>query len=336
MMRFIHTSKTGAEGFLERELAAGGQRVEAAGPGWLLTTAGTDAILPADLCFPTVTLPEPALLTGGAVNRLAEELAGFFAGAFRGVRVDKPWPVLFLTADIEGLAPWAHAIEKEWLARMSGRMSRVFKLAVSGLPAVPGPAVGMAVLMTGFDQLQASCSFHFWGQRRMRDDPRAPSRSFLKIEEAYGIFGQRPGPGESVADLGAAPGGWTWSALRGGATVVAVDNGPLKGAAAGHPGVKHLCADAFTFSPPRGQCFDWLFADVIDNPYRVLERLETWVLKAWCRRFIVNIKFGHHDPLALLGRLRAPVGILAKHCARMQIRQLLHDREEFTVMGELG
>ena len=44
-------------------------------------------------------------------------------------------------------------------------------------------------------------------------------------------MGLEPMPGERVCDLGAAPGGWSYSAAKRGASVVAVDNGPLKGGA---------------------------------------------------------------------------------------------------------
>ena len=53
----------------------------------------------------------------------------------------------------------------------------------------------------------------------MADNPAAPSRSYLKIEEAYGILGREPAQGETVADLGAAPGGWSFSAAKRGAKV---------------------------------------------------------------------------------------------------------------------
>ena len=68
-----------------------------------------------------------------------------------------------------------------------------------------------------FDRAFASTEAFFNGQRRMADDPLAPSRSYLKAEEAYLILGQEPAAGETVADLGAAPGGWSYSAARRGA-----------------------------------------------------------------------------------------------------------------------
>lgn len=86
----------------------------------------------------------------------------------------------------------------------------------------------------------------------MADDDAAPSRSYLKVEEAYIVLGREPQAGETVVDLGAAPGGWSYSAAKRGATVVAIDNGPLKGGAFGNQLITHRLEDAFKFQPPAG------------------------------------------------------------------------------------
>src|SRR5690606_25054254 len=104
------------------------------------------------------------------------------------------------------------------------------------------------------------------GQRRMADDSLAPSRSYLKVEEAYVVLGREPAAGETVVDLGAAPGGWSYSAAKRGAQVIAVDNGPLKGGALDHPRIEHRREDAFGFRPPGGRAFDWLFCDLVEDP----------------------------------------------------------------------
>jgi 23S rRNA (cytidine2498-2'-O)-methyltransferase len=175
------------------------------------------------------------------------------------------------------------------------------------------------------------------GPRRMADDPLAPSRSYLKVEEAYAVLGVEPRPGEQVCDLGAAPGGWSYSAARRGARVIAVDNGPLKGGALGHPHIDHRREDAFRFHPAPGETFDWLFCDLVEEPHHVLADLVTpWLARGWCRRFIVNLKFGRVDPVRLLRELRAPEGPLARHAPGARVLHLFHDREEFTVVGAVA
>ena len=194
----------------------------------------------------------------------------------------------------------------------------------------------MFVFFTAFDRALLSRTAVLGGQRRMADDPAAPSRSYLKIEEAFGVLGAEPGPEETVADLGAAPGGWSYSAARRGSRVVAVDNGPLKGGALGHPQIEHLCEDAFGFRPTPGAAFDWLLCDLVEEPHHVLRDLvEPWLGRGWCRRFVINLKFGRTDPVALLQELRAPDSPFVRHAADVRIRHLYHDREELTVVGNV-
>jgi 23S rRNA (cytidine2498-2'-O)-methyltransferase len=155
----------------------------------------------------------------------------------------------------------------------------------------------------------------------MADDPRAPSRSYLKAEEAFSVLGGGPAAGESVVDLGAAPGGWSFSAAKRGARVLAVDNGPLKGGALGEPLIEHRMEDAFKLAPRPA---DWLLCDMLEDPERVLELVLRW-RAAGARRLVVNLKFGRLDPLPLLRRARAALpGARCLH--------LFHDRDEFTVL----
>ncbi|MDE2490233.1 MAG: rRNA methyltransferase, partial [Elusimicrobia bacterium] len=210
--------------------------------------------------------------------------------------------------------------------RLRAKMSRVAKLAVRGRPA-PGRARGLFVYAADFERLFAAREGFFRGPRRMADDPQAPSRSYLKAEEAYAVLGREPAPGETVADLGAAPGGWSYSAARRGARVIAVDNGPMKGGGR-HPGIVHRAEDAFKFAPEAP--VDWLFCDMVEDPERVAALLEGWLSRGWCRRFVVNLKFARRDPLPLLRRARG----LGRLCADLKVRHLYHDREEITLVGE--
>ena len=61
-----------------------------------------------------------------------------------------------------------------------------------------------------------------------------------------------------------------------------------------------------------------------------------WLEGRWCRRFIVNLKFGRADPLALLDELRAASSPLLRYAAAVRIRHLYHDREEFTIAGTVN
>ena len=82
-------------------------------------------------------------------------------------------------------------------------------------------------------------------------------------------------PDMTAIDLGAAPGGWTWQLVQRGLKVIAVDNGPLKGAAASHPSIKHLRLDGFSYRPQRP--VDWLVCDMVEQPAKVAALIAEWI-----------------------------------------------------------
>lgn len=315
----LHLCQAGYEAFLIKEL---GGAVESSGPGWVI---GPDAA--GESCFAHLSLKAPVVVEGKSLNALAGAMADCFTGSTKDERFEGPWPFCVESAGDPGLSRRAKTAAEEAFARIKGRMSRVAKLAEHGRPG-PGPARGFFAYLPGFDRAFVAREAIAGGQRRMGDDPQAPSRSYLKSEEAYGVLGREPKAGETVVDLGAAPGGWSYSAAKRGATVIAVDNGPLKGGAL-RPEITHSASDAFKFVPEKP--VDWLFCDMVEDPERIADLLERWLENEWCRRFVVNLKFGRHDPLRVLERAEK----LRARCSLFRARHLYHDREELTLVGEL-
>jgi len=319
---------------------ADGLTVVETGPGW----AGAEPV-PGDavpqsideLCFPHLTFLAPREIRGDSVNALAQQLADFFLESLRGEHVEAAWPCVFLeAAEIPGLGRRTAGVEKAFHELLAKKLRRIAKLAEPEIPRGPGPARGFFVFFADFGRVFAGREVWRGGQRRMADDPLAPSRSYLKVEEAYVVLGREPAAGETVCDLGAAPGGWSYSAAKRGARVVAIDNGPLKGGAFGHERIDHRREDAFKFRPAEGEVFDWMFCDLVEEPHHVLENLiAPWLQRGWCRRFVIIFKFGRTDALALLRTVREPGGVFATHAKNLRIRHLYHDREEFTLVGEV-
>ncbi len=336
----------GYEALLERELTAAGLAVTEKGLGWALcgSDLGRDESrastipqeIPPDLAFPQLTLLAPREFKGESVNALAQQLADFFLESLRGEKVDAIWPCVFQTVpEVVGLGRRASGVEKAFDELLRKKLARIAKLAVPELPRGPGKVRGLFVFFADFGRVFAAREAWSGGQRRMADDDAAPSRSYLKVEEAYIVLGREPLPDETVVDLGAAPGGWSYSAAKRGARVIAVDNGPLKGGAFGNPLIEHRLEDAFKFQPPASVTYDWLFCDLVEEPHHVMQNIVApWLVQGWCRRFVINLKFGHVDSLALLGELRASESPFTKHATNLRIRHLYHDREEFTVVGE--
>jgi 23S rRNA (cytidine2498-2'-O)-methyltransferase len=339
------TCQAGFETLFARELAElHGLAIREKGPGWVLVapdvrapSTPTALDRSAGCAFAHLSLSQPVEVHGDSVNALAGKIADQFLAGVRGERVEAAWPNVWLgPAGIVGLGRRIDAVREACGEMLRKRLSRVARLATSELPRQRGPARGLLVFFADFGRAFVSREGFTHGPRRMADDPLAPSRSYLKVEEAYVVLGSEPKEGETVCDLGAAPGGWSYSAAKRGARVIAIDNGPLKGGALDHPRIEHRREDAFRFSPAAGEAFDWLFCDMVEEPHHVLRDIvEPWLVRRWCRRFVINLKFGRVDPIALLRELHAASSPLAVAARETRIVHLYHDREEFTVTGHL-
>ncbi len=325
--------RPGYEAFLAAELADAGLAVTGSAPAAVSAVGG--AMPPGGWAFPHLVLSAPCALAGASVNAMARAAADLFLDSLRDERIDGPWPCLVSAApDVPGLGRRAAAVRAGLLELVKRRVGRVARLAGDEVPRGGGPVRGLILHLADFERAAAAREAWSGGQHRMADDPAAPSRSYLKVEEAYGVLGAEPREGESVCDLGAAPGGWSYSAARRGARVIAVDNGPLKGGVLGHPLVRHVRADAFAWRPAPGEPCDWLFCDLVEEPHHVLRDLvQPWLAARLCRRFVVILKFGRTDAPALLRELRAADSVLARLAPDTRIRHLFHNRDELTLVG---
>ena len=178
------------------------------------------------------------------------------------------------------------------------------------------------------------------GIPRLKLLPDAPSRSALKLEEALMTLltpeerERLVQPGMRAADLGAAPGGWTWVLTREHLHVTSVDNGPLREHVLDTGLVEHLRADGFHWRPEKP--LEWMVCDMVEQPRRVAERMGEWFAQGWCRHAIFNLKLPmkkRWDETRLCldqfqDRAGRPLLIRAK--------QLYHDREEITVFASPG
>ena len=175
------------------------------------------------------------------------------------------------------------------------------------------------------------------GIPRLKLLPDAPSRSALKLEEALMVLlsaDERERllrPGMRAADLGAAPGGWTWVLARQNLQVTAVDNGPLRQHVIDTGLVQHLRADGFSWHPAKP--LDWMVCDMVEQPSRVAARMAEWFREGWCRHAIFNLKLPMkkrwQETRQCLERFEAEAG----QPLTVRARQLYHDREEITVFA---
>jgi 23S rRNA (cytidine2498-2'-O)-methyltransferase len=202
------------------------------------------------------------------------------------------------------------------------------------------PQSGKVYLCTGMIGRSSS-----WPQgiARLKFPREAPSRSTLKLDEAFQVLldeSERERwlkAGMNAVDLGAAPGGWTWQLVRRSLRVIAVDNGPMDAALLQSGLVTHVREDGFRFRPNKP--VDWLVCDMVEQPRRVAALIAQWFVEGQCRYAIFNLKLPmkkrFEETRLCLDLIRAE---LAKQGGEMDIRakQLYHDREEITVFARMG
>lgn len=233
---------------------------------------------------------------------------------------------------------------RKWVAPLSkGLRGAGLLLADAGADA---PA-RLEVLLTGFQQavlgysLQGNRARYVGGIPRLRLPASAPSRSALKLEEAWKVFLPDEqaldylGGGKKAVDLGAAPGGWTWQLVRQGMLVTAIDNGPMQSElmASGH--VEHIRADGYSWRPRRG--VDWMVCDIVDQPRKTARLAVDWLANGLCRYTIFNLKLPMKKRYEewLLCRDMLERGLTEAGVEyRLQARHLYHDREEITCFLE--
>jgi 23S rRNA (cytidine2498-2'-O)-methyltransferase len=175
------------------------------------------------------------------------------------------------------------------------------------------------------------------GIPRLKLLAEAPSRSALKLEEALLTLlsaderAHLLREGMRAADLGAAPGGWTWVLMRHKVNVIAIDNGPLRQHVMDSGLVQHLRADGFSWHPSKP--LDWMVCDMVEQPSRVAARMAEWFREGWCRHAIFNLKLPMkkrwQETRLCLDRFSAQ----ADKPLTIRAKQLYHDREEITVFA---
>ncbi|OCG45573.1 23S rRNA (cytidine(2498)-2'-O)-methyltransferase RlmM [Gilliamella sp. Choc4-2] len=190
----------------------------------------------------------------------------------------------------------------------------------------------------GYSYNQNNSPFYM-GIPRLRFPNDAPSRSTLKLEEAFHIFipyeewDERLKSGLNAVDLGASPGGWTYQLVKRSMIVYAIDNGTMNSKLMETGQVKHYREDGFKFEPKKHNIY-WLVCDMVEKPSKVTELITKWLISGWCREAIFNLKLPmkkrYEEVKQNLQLLNEKLN--NKHInVQIQAKQLYHDREEVTV-----
>lgn len=178
------------------------------------------------------------------------------------------------------------------------------------------------------------------GILRLKFPADAPSRSTLKLDEAFQLFipkqeqPERLQAGMNAVDLGACPGGWTYQLVKRGMFVQSIDNGLMADSLMETGQVRHFAEDGFKFEPKKKN-IHWLVCDMIEKPDRVAALMARWVGSNWCQECIFNLKLpmkrryeSVQESLAVIENSMAQQQI---KYYQLQVKHLYHDREEVTV-----
>lgn len=229
-------------------------------------------------------------------------------------------------------APLAKGLRGAGLLRESPEATARYRLEILVLD--------FASVLVGVSQAGNRSPFD-GGVPRLRLPASAPSRSALKLEEAWKVFLPREreldylGGGKKAVDLGAAPGGWAWQLVRQGMMVSAIDNGPMSPELMASGQVEHIEADGYLWKPKRA--VDWMVCDIVDHPRKTAKMAVEWVTGKHCRYTIFNLKFPMKKRYEEWLNCRdVIVGALesSELRCRFRARHLYHDREEITCFIE--
>ena len=192
--------------------------------------------------------------------------------------------------------------------------------------------------MLGYSYSFNNSGFHM-GIPRLRFPADAPSRSSLKLEEAFYVFVPREEwdmrlcSGLKAVDLGACPGGWTYQLVRRGMMVTAVDNGMMAQSLMDTGQVKHIRDDGFVWRPSKKNTY-WLVCDMVDKPARVVHMIADWFREGDCQEAMFNLKLPmkkrYAESVHNIEVLREMLKEI-DNAFVIQAKQLYHDREEITV-----
>ncbi|MEN9833870.1 MAG: hypothetical protein RL011_63 [Pseudomonadota bacterium] len=264
----------------------------------------------------------------------------------RANRHTSPWTLHAFAQDDDPATAIANQIEKSLLQAVKQRLPRLYERYI---PAAQAQAPGFTdsekdnLLLV---QIYVSTVTDIWfstaslgegpsrfvaGNQRMRHFPGAPSRSSSKLEEALVLLGRAPKSGETAIDLGAAPGGWTFTMVRHGASVTAIDHGALKLPADKKfsERVTHLKENGLTYRPISP--VDWVVCDMLVGSRETLAVLDRWLSQGLAKNFVFNVKLPQAKPWPVI---RDALDLLARYpWAVMRAKHLFHDRQEITLMG---
>lgn len=192
------------------------------------------------------------------------------------------------------------------------------------LAPIPSAPLGSWMLIDDHTMLYASdCmspmpngEWHF-----NEDKVSPPSRAYLKLWEFFTRFNVYPQKHETVLDLGASPGGWTWVLAKLANCVIAYDRSPLDAKIMALNNVIFKARDAFKVKLADHPEISWVFSDVICFPEKLFDFVSGLLALFPNLNYVITIKFQGSDHGDVVSRFAALPGDLV---------HLSHNKHELT------
>jgi 23S rRNA (cytidine2498-2'-O)-methyltransferase len=157
----------------------------------------------------------------------------------------------------------------------------------------------------------------------MEDKTNPPNRAYLKLWEALFLLNQYPKPGETVLDLGASPGGWTYVMQSLGAHITSVDKAGLAPQIMALPNIRYIKQSAFALEPEKLSIpYDWVLSDIACYPDRAYNLITRWINSGKAKRLIFTIKLQGQTDMNIIRQL--------KEIPNSRVQHLFYNKHEVT------
>lgn len=157
----------------------------------------------------------------------------------------------------------------------------------------------------------------------IEDKINPPNRAYLKLWEALFLLNHYPKAGDTVLDLGASPGGWTYVMQSLGAHVTSVDKAQLDPKITALPNIRYLQQSAFALEPEKLiDPYDWVLSDIACYPDRAYHLITRWINSKKAKRLIITIKLQGQTDMKIIQQL--------KEIPNSRLQHLFHNKHEVT------
>jgi 23S rRNA (cytidine2498-2'-O)-methyltransferase len=326
--------------YLAQELQRSGASGVASGPEQHYVSAAGP--LPAHLAFCQQVLPDAVLIQGASIQAWADHLSQELLTKLTDAEAWHLhlWPA-YAQAENQGAAGQQRCrlIQAALLEKLKKRRRARLK---SQCPELTNDSALIQVMLTGpetgwislapaalrAEKVSLISSF-LAGRVPVAVDKAAPSRAFAKVLEAEARLGQTICKGHRCVDLGAAPGSWSYVAMKRGAHIIALDRSELRVDLMRYRQLEFISADAFSYRPSEPPV-DWLLCDIIADPERSIQLLIQWLHARLMRHFILTIKFKGSQDYGLLDALKNQAPAL---CQDFRLTRLNANKNEVCAYG---